>query len=256
MTIHEFGIEHLDIVVLFHPNCVWWEVFNLIIPILSHKYHLIVPAMPGHDTELPNTDYTSVEEIAEDMENWLIEHGHSRVRCLYGCSMGGSVVTRMIADSRIKYERIVIDAGMTPYQLPQLVTYFIAIRDWCMLEIGKHCSTKFFRGIFAPEKYSSEDLQYIKKVLKSLSSKTIWRSFYSCNNYSMPNPVPLPDCPVEYWYGDEEKDERKSDIAYIKRIFPNVKLVENSGMGHAEYFTLHPREFCTQLIQFIESQSI
>lgn len=69
MTTHEFGIEHLDVVVLFHPNCVWWEVFNLTIPTLSHKYHLIIPAMPGHDIELPDTDYTSVEEIAEDMEN-------------------------------------------------------------------------------------------------------------------------------------------------------------------------------------------
>ncbi len=26
MKIKEFGKEHSDIILMFHPNCVWWEV--------------------------------------------------------------------------------------------------------------------------------------------------------------------------------------------------------------------------------------
>ncbi|MBQ8935176.1 MAG: hypothetical protein IJ049_02055, partial [Oscillospiraceae bacterium] len=106
---------------------------------------------------------------------------------------------------------------------------------------------------FSPEKYSDEDVQYVKKVLKSMSARTIWRAFYSCNNYTMPNPVPKPVCPVQYWYGDEEKRQRKWDIDYIRMVFPETEFVENPGMGHAEYFTLHPEQFCEQLTAFVES---
>lgn len=252
MQIKEFGKENSEIILMFHPNCVWWEVFNFVIPVLSEQYHLVIPAMPGHDPEIPQSDYTSVEQIAAETEDWLLERGYSCIECLYGCSMGGAVAARVIADNRLQFKHIVIDAGMTPYQLPKPIAFFIAIRDWIVLETGKHCSIKILRGMFSPDKYSDEDIQYMKKVLASLSSRTIWRSFYSCNNYLMPQTIPQPECPMQYWYGDEEKKERKADIAYIKNAFPQIVLIENPGMGHGEFFTLHPKEFCRQLIAFIK----
>lgn len=234
LTMHEFGEENEKILVLCHPLGVWWDVFEYVIPILEGEYHLIIPAMPGLDSDQSETNYTSVEEIASDLADWLIQNGHQQVACLYGCTMGGGVVTRMLAEQRIKPDCVVIDAGMTPYQLPRILTYFIAVRDWCVMEIGKHASLKMLRGMFSPEKYSDEDLQYVKKVLKSMSAKTIWRAFYSCNNYSMPNPALKPTCPVQYWYGDEEQKERRWDIDYIESMFPETEFVENQGMGHAE----------------------
>lgn len=252
INMHEFGKEHKDIIVMCHPLGVWWDVFEYVIPKLEKQYHLVIPAMPGHDEEHPEMDYTSVEDIAEEITQWLKSNGYDKIKCLYGCSMGGGVVTRILAEQKITADCAVIDAGMTPYCLPKVLTYFIAAKDWFIMEIGKHASLKILRGMFNEEKYSEEDLLYVKKVLGSMSSKTIWRAFYSCNNYSMPSPVPQPECPVQYWYGEEEKKLRKNDIAYIRQIFPDTQFVENKGMGHAEYFTLHPKEFCKQLTAFIE----
>jgi hypothetical protein len=36
--------------------------------------------------------------------------------------------------------------------------------------------------------------------------------------YKMPNPVPLPEGYVEYWYADAEEKARTWDIAYIKKV--------------------------------------
>ena len=252
---HEFGREHGRTIVMLHPLGVWWDVFEYVIPILERDYHLVIPAMPGHDPDQPDGDYTSVEDIAAETAAWLKERGLDRVTCLYGCSMGGGVVARMLADREILPNCAVIDAGMTPYRLPKLFTYCIGIRDWCMAEIGKHASLHALQGVFDPKKYSREDLLYVKKVLSSMSSKTIWRGFYSANNYAMPNPVPQPDCPVEYWYGEREKRARRWDIAYIQRTLPAVKLVENAGQDHAEFFTLHPKAFCAQLDRVIRAAS-
>lgn len=207
MEIKEFGTVHTDIILMLHPNCVTWEVFNFVIPVLSEKYHLIIPAMPGHDPDNPQSDYTSVEQIALEVENWLLTQGFNCIQCLYGCSMGGAVAARVIADGRLQFKHCVIDAGMTPYQFAKPITYLIAVKDFIVAEIGKHSSIKTLRGMFSPDKYSYSDIQYIKKVLASLSSKTIWRSFYSCNNYSMPKDISQPNCPIQYWYGNKEKEE-------------------------------------------------
>ena len=57
MTVHEFGEENKDLLVLFHPLGVRWDVFNYVTPILKKDYHLVIPAMPGFDPDAPETDF-------------------------------------------------------------------------------------------------------------------------------------------------------------------------------------------------------
>lgn len=128
MTIHEFGQVHDEVVVLVHPSVVMWDYFEYVIPLMQDRYHLIVPALPGYDTE-NSSDFTSVEEIAEELADWLIAHGHRSIACIYGCSMGGAVVTRFLADRKVKVSSAVIDGGITPYQLPWIVTRCICHMD-------------------------------------------------------------------------------------------------------------------------------
>ena len=250
MNIHEFGKNNADVIVLLHPLGARWDVFNYVIPTLEKQYHLVIPAMPGFDPDEPNTDFTSVEQIADEIAGWLTEH-NLKIKCLYGCSMGGGIAARILAVGKIATDCAVIDGGMTPYQFWKPLTYIIGVRDFVMMEIGKHMSVKALRSMFDPKKYTEDDLKYIKEAMNAMSAKTIWRSFYSCNNYSMPNPLPPVNYPIVYWYGSDEKKARKWDIAYIKKAFPNVQIVENAGMDHAEFFTLHPKEFCEKLISWI-----
>lgn len=204
MTIHEFGQVHDEVVVLVHPSVVMWDYFEYVIPLMQEHYHLIVPALPGYDTE-SGSDFTSVEQIAEELADWLITHDHREIVCIYGCSMGGAVVTRFLADRKVKVRSAVIDGGITPYQLPWIVTRLIAIKDFLLISMGKVGGLKILQKTFSTDDYSEEDLQYIAKVLKHMSAKTIWRTFESCNNYDMPNPVTV-DCEhIEYWYAKAEE---------------------------------------------------
>lgn len=251
MTVHEFGKGNKELLILFHPLGARWDIFNYVTPILEKDFHLVIPAMPGFDPDAPKTDFTGVERIADETAAWLIKHGHESITCLYGCSMGGAVAARMLAAGKIRIDCAVLDGGMTPYRFWKPLTYLIGIRDFIMLEIGKHMSVKALRSMFDPEKYTEEDLKYIKTAMNGMSAKTIWRSFYSCNNYSMPDPVPPVNCRIAYWYGSDEKKAREWDIAYVRKAFPHVQIVENAGMNHAEFFTLHPKEFCEELSAWI-----
>ena len=245
MTIHEFGRENDSAVVLIHPALVMWDYFEYVIPMMK-DYHLIVPALPGYDTDKPG-DFTSVEEIAEELAGWLKVRGISEISCIYGCSMGGAVVTRFLADNRVKTQCAVMDGGITPYQLPWLVTRLIAVRDFLMVFMGKLGGIKVLEKAFTTDEYSEDDLKYIEKVLKHISVKTIWRTFESCNNYDMPKEVRT-DCPrIEYWYAKTEEKARKWDIKYIRKHFPKTAFRVFDGVGHGGLAALKPELLVLEL---------
>jgi pimeloyl-ACP methyl ester carboxylesterase len=255
MTVHEFGTENIDTILLIHPSVVMWDYFEYVVPLLEKNYHLVIPALPGYDEDEPR-DFTSVEEIAAELAGWLNEQGYRSLDLVYGCSMGGSIVIRMLADGKIHIKNAVIDGGITPYELPRFFTVFIAVRDFLMVCMGKWGGRKLLMKVFSADEYSDEDLKYVEKVLDFMSYKTIWRTFDSCNNYKMPNPVPLPEGYVEYWYADAEEKARAWDIAYIKKKFQNAHFVKLERIGHGGMASTQPQKMANRLTNLLKQQGL
>ena len=165
MTIHEFGTENRDVILLVHPSVVRWDYFEYVIPLLMERYHLVVPALPGYDPDEVG-DFTSVERVAMELAEWLLEHRHPRVLAAYGCSMGGSAVLRMVVDAKVRIEHAVLDGAITPYQLPRLLTRLILLRDVSLLMVGKLGGEKLIARAFSADEYSDADMKYIADVLR------------------------------------------------------------------------------------------
>lgn len=246
MTIHEQGVGNPNVVVLIHPAVVMWDYFEYVIPLMQEHFHLIVPALPGYDEDSPG-DFTGVEAIAAELADWLNAHGYKSIACIYGCSMGGAIVARFLADNRVHVRSAVMDGGITPYQLPWIVTRFIAIRDFLLICMGKLGGIGLLEKAFATDEYSQEDLKAIEKVLKFMSMKTIWRTFESCNNYSMPKMIRTDCARIEYWYAQSEKKARKWDIDYVKRHLPQTVFREFGDIGHAGLAVLKPELLASEL---------
>ena len=246
MTIHEIGKENEKVVVLIHPSIVMWDYFEYVIPLLEKKYHLVIPALPGYDPDKKG-NFTSVEAIARKLERWLIKNELKDVTCVYGCSMGGSIVTRILTDNALNVKSAVIDGGITPYQLPWIITRLIAIKDFLLIYTGKIGGAKLLEKAFSTDELSEEDVQYAAKVLNMISAKTIWRTFESCNNYSMPDEVNI-DCKhIEYWAAEKEVKDRRCDVAYIKKVFPDTIFIKIKNVGHGGLAPFNPDLFVREL---------
>ena len=163
MTIHEYGTDKEQVIVLVHPSVVMWDFFEYVIPLLKEDYHLIVPALPGYDEKNPDVDFTGIEEIADELAKWLIAHNINTIDLLYGCSMGGAVVLRMLAEQKIRIKNSICDGGITPYQLPWIVTRLIAVRDFLMISMGKIGGLKLLEKAFSTDEYSKEDCSTLRK---------------------------------------------------------------------------------------------
>ena len=239
MTLHEFGQDNGEVVVLIHPSLVMWDYFEYVVPLMRERYHLVIPALPGYDPDSAS-DFTSVEQIATELEDWLTGKDHGEVACAYGCSMGGSIVARLLADGRVRVRSAVIDGGITPYQLPWIATRLIAVKDFLMIGMGKAGGLKLLEKAFSTDEYSEEDLRYVAKVLRRTSARTIWHTFESCNNYAMPDSIETDCGQIEYWYTRAEERSRRADIAYFKERLPQTVFRVFEDVGHGGLAALKP----------------
>lgn len=222
-----------------------WDMLLASAEILACSYHVVLVSVPGHDPKT-NEEFTSVEQIAEEIEAALIEIGCPSPDMLYGLSMGGGIAIRMLADRRLKIRHAVIDGGITPYELPWFVTRLILIKDFLMTELGKH-SRKALSLAFPAEDYTQEGVDRMFLTLQHMTKKTIWRVYDSTDNYSMPAVFPALDTVIEYWYGEKEEKERKLDIQYVKKHIPGVRFRKLPGMKHGQYVTTQPEIFASDV---------
>lgn len=251
MRFQEFGKEHKRILVLFHASCMTWDFLRESIDLLAERFHVVVPVLPGYDME-DDSDYTGVEAIAAETEDWLLAEGYSDIAGLYGISMGGSICVRLLANGRIRVKKAVIDAGITPCQLPKWLSELLVMRDTSFMLMLKN-SLGFFSRLVPEKKYGTDTFTKLRQVMEHASRTTIRNNFRSCNTYTMPETAAGQETVIRYWYGTFEKWQRRKDIQFVMRTFPQTQTEEIKGCSHAEFVMLHPVEFAEKLTAFIEA---
>ena len=253
MTYHEFGTNNKRVILLIHPAVVMWDYFEYVVPLLEKDFHLIIPALPGYDSDRDG-DFTSIEEIAASIERWLKDKEIPEVECVYGCSMGGAVVAKLLSNNVIHFKHAVMDGGITPYRLPWLITRLIAIKDFLMISMGKLGGIKLLEKAFSTDELSEDDIRYEAKVLDMISYRTIWRTFDSANNYTMPKQI-VTDCPyIEYWFADAEEKDRRWDIAYIRKAFPASRFLRYRNVGHGGLAPFYPEKLAKGIRRLCEKR--
>lgn len=222
---------------------------------LSRKWRVFQVIYDGHQPEYPG-DFTSVEQTVDEVISYLENHGISRLDGAYGCSMGGACLTRMLALGEMPIGRAIIDGGITPYQLPCLARKLLLVRDVLSFKMAAN-SRKVLEAAFPPERFTSaghdpkKEYDAMEAYLKTFSDRTIRNIFWSTNNYGLPKCPAKIGTKIAYWYGDDEKKDRRSNIRFIKRYFPQIRIHGIPKMAHAELVIVHPEEFCRYAEKFL-----
>ncbi len=255
MKVYEFGEENEKTFAMFQCAAEPGWVFIPSAKALAQDYHVFLFIADGHDEQ--GTTFVSVEKYASEAAEVLRGKGISRLDGIYGVSMGGAAVIRFLASEEIRADNAIIDAGITPYPYPKPVCRLIALWDWfTMMLVTKNYG--IMKAAVPPERWTPEGEdpeKHYRKIFEfeknHFSSKTIYNVFWSANNYSLPDPVPSVETKIEYWYGEEEKNARKNNLAYTRRIFPQTVPKEFEGLAHAELVLMFPERFWEEVRRFM-----
>ena len=254
MKVYVFGEESEKTLLMFQCTAEPWWVFKNSAEALSKDFRVFLFISDGHD-EL-GTDFVSIEKNVEQAVSYLHGNGIRYLDMVYGISMGGASVMYMLAHHLMPVKKAVIDAGITPYPYPKWLCRIIALKDFLMLKTAFR-SLKIMKLAMPPERWTpkgEDPEEHYRKIFdfgkNHYSDKTIYNVFWSANNYPMPETVPASDTEMEYWYGQEEKAARKSDLAYAKKAFPQIIIKEFKGLEHAELVMMFPERFHQEIMRF------
>lgn len=254
MHITEYGAEHAR-TLLFLPctaEPVW--AFSATVALLARRWHVFQVSYDGHEPDYPG-DFLSVEQTVAEIMFWLRSRGITWLDAAYGCSLGGACLTRLLALGELQVGRAIIDAGITPYQLPLLARGAICLADWAGFQLLAG-NRRILEMAYPPERWTLPGRDPVKEYdaleayLKTYSSRSVRNIFWSANNYALPKKPAQTPCRIIYWYGDEEKKARHGNIRFIKRYFPHARTRGIPKMEHAELVMLHPQEFYRRAMEF------
>ncbi len=246
MRIYEYGLGNPECILLIHPSLVTWDYFENVIPLLEGDHHLLIPALPGYDLE-NGSEFSSVEGIASELAADLLKRGIREVKAIYGCSMGGSIAFRMAADGKLNAQNYIMDGGITPYQLPWILTRLIALRDFVMMALGKAGGEKMIVKAFSSTQYSEEDLKYVANMFRHCTYRTLWNTFDSCNNYQMPKEILRFPGKIHYWYAEKERKARDWDLKYMKKFVPDTVFKCFEEMDHGDIALFYPERMAQEI---------
>ena len=218
-------------------------------------WHVFQVVFDGHQPEYPG-DFTSVEQTVDEVTAWLKSRGIAKLDAAYGCSLGGACLTRLLALGELPVGRAIIDGGITPYQMSLPVRKLVLARDILFFKLVAK-SRKILETAFPPERFTLPGHDPVKEYdameayLKTYSDRTIRNIFWSGNNYALPQTPAASDVKIAYWYGEDEKKDRKDNIRFIRHYFPQIQLRAFADMAHAELVIVHPEQFCRYANQFL-----
>ena len=143
---------------------------------------------------------------------------------------------------------------------PKWVCRLIALKDWATVMLGTKCYALMKLSV-PPERWTpkgQDPEEHYRKIFEfekhHFSARTIYNTFWSTNNYSMPDPVPKVAAKMEYWYGEEERKARKNDLAWARRAFPQIVPREFKGLAHAELVLMFPERFHDEVMRFMNGE--
>jgi len=256
MKVYAFGEENAPVILLLPGTCCHWKGnFGHVIPLLSDEYRVLCVSYDGFD-ETERTEFPTMLEETAKIEDYLKVNCGGHIRAAYGCSLGGACLTRLLALGELPVKRAIIDGGITPYQMPYLIRKLLLARDMLSFKLAAN-NRKILEAAFPPERFTlpgrdpKKEYDAIEAYLKTYSDQTIRNIFWSGNNYVLPKTPAKIGTKITYWYGDEEKKDRRSDIRFIKHYFPQARIHGIPKMAHAELVMISPEEFCRYFDKFM-----
>ena len=245
MELLEFGNNRSKSIILIHGFQCPYQIWNRYIEHYKDKYHIIVPILEGHNPG-KKENFISLEQTAEEIEDYHISHYGNDVYAIYAISYGGIIAANIWQNKRLNIDKLIFDGSpITSY--PKFLKFFL-IRFYLK---ATHKSQKREMKTITQATNSictEEHLEDFLKVLDNMSDDNIRKYIEAWSNYKLPNNIKTPNTVVYFFYGTKPNEIlAKKSAKYIKKYYPDSKTICLNGKGHCETALFEPIKMLKEL---------
>lgn len=245
MKILEFGDTGKRKIILIHGFQCPWQVWNKYIEYYKNKFHIIVPIMSGHNTEVKD-DFVSFADDAKEIEDYILLRYGKEIYAVYGMSMGGVLAATLWQNNRLTFDKVIFDGS-------PLVSYNKLMKGFMKkfyIDITHKSQRRDRKTVEQATKViiSEDNLDYFLEVLDNMSDVTVKNSIDDIADFKLSRSINTPNTVVYFFHGTalNEMLARKS-AKYVKKCYPTTIVKCFKGKFHCENALFNPDIMISEL---------
>lgn len=253
MKVYSFGDEKSPAIMLLPGTCCDWHGnFGAVIPLLQSDYRVLCVSYDGFDKN-ENTQFTTMLEETEKIEEYIKNNCGGHIRAAYGCSLGGSFVGLLAARANIRMDFGILGSSDLDDASPLTAKIMTAVMVpilYPLVHDGEFKSRLLRKRL---EKRKREMPQYANAFVDMLGEARPYITKQSCKNqyYSdlvthLPQKIETQGTQIHIFYA--LKMGEKYRARYLKHFASPI--IHEQNLMHEELLACYPEKWA-QLVKSI-----
>ncbi len=253
MKVYEFGYEGKPFVLIIPGTVCTWDLYEDVAKNLSCDYRVGIVSFDGFD-ENEHSEFISVLDEVEKIEEYVLQHHDGRIHGVYGCSLGGTLMDMLAYRKNIHMDYGIVGSSDFDYAtglVAALETKIIGLCVYPMIRNGKIYG--FFEKKLAA-KASKEYVEAVKRMLGEgkkrpyISRRSVENQFGSDLREKLPEKLEVEGSEFHIMYAKKMGEE------YEKRYhtyFANPKI-HTYDLQHEELLLCYPDKWCDEMRKILK----
>ena len=244
MDFKEFANKEKPVVLLIPGLGVSYEIFLPLIDILKDRYAIVAVGIDGFLLGKQSC-FTSVDDQAGQIIQYVREHLNGHLDVAYGLSLGGKILSRILERNEIVIDHAIMDAAPLlplPKWCVDPLRYYQSLNVWTCYHW-----TGFWKWVFHSH-YFDVLLEECKKVWLSGKGKAV-RDGYKDVYTNKLNAIFGAD--IHFWYGTKEAFVARPQAEHLLAICPSAHVEVFPGMNHGQLLVDHPDEIARRITSLL-----
>lgn len=247
MNFRIFGKEKAPTLLLLPGLGVSYEIFLPLIRLTEDRFRIIAAEVDGFTLGKP-TRFTSVDDQAAQVIDYVKTHYNGHLDCAYGLSLGGKILSRILERKEIVIDHAVLDAAPLlplPNWSIDPLRYYQAANVWTCYHW-----TGFWKFVFHSH-YFDVLLDECRKTWPWGGKQAVldgYKSVYTSKLESISGED------IHFWYGTKEAFAAKPQAKHLLAICPNAHVQVFSGMNHGQLLVDHPEEVAQRITDITKNK--
>ena len=240
-----FGKKDATTLMLIPGLGVSYEIFIPLIDILENDFHIIAVEVDGFVLG-KHTRFTSVDDQAIQAIDYIKKNLGGHIDCVYGLSLGGKILSRMMERNEIIIDHAVMDAAPLlplPKWLVGPLRYYQCFNVWTCYHW-----TKFWRFVFNSH-YFDVLLDECRKVYPFGGGRAVLDGYKSVYTNKLQE---IHGRDIHYWHGTKEAFVALPQVKHLKGLYPEVRVEVFQDMNHGQLLVDFPAEIAKRIIDMMK----
>jgi pimeloyl-ACP methyl ester carboxylesterase len=224
-----------------------YEIFLPLIALLEERFRIVAVQVDGFTLGV-KTRFTSVDDQAAQVIDYVKKQCSGRLDCAYGLSLGGKILSSVLERNEVNIDHAVLDAAPLlplPRWLVGPLRYYQCFNVWTCYRF-----TGFWRWVFHSH-YFDVLLDECRKTFPFGGGRAVLDGYKSVYTNKLES-ISRPD--IHFWYGTKEAFVAKPQAKHLLALCPEAHVQVFQAMNHGQLLVDQHEEVARRIIDICEAR--